>query len=337
MGWWLGSSRRTLQKYFDGGCHRGRRFQSKRSRSTRSVLCISIYDDKGVRGPGWRPLEVGRVTCLGRGPCAWSVAAVRHCSTIPAKRHQLPTKTWWPPLVASKFTVLIIECRPKVGILKINQSLVACLTVLRRPALSKIQQYEVGPVIAAAFMLLFFKPPARDSRVASWTAHSARDQSTSFVLWARPATNPLMLLLCGRCGWTWFLFVSWCAPFCLSGRACADAGEVRQALVILDNNLSMRGANGFSYSSILDALARQVSIILCIAFLPCGSDRKLSWRSYRFILDALATQVSILCIMIILCRSEQETNCDRVTAATALAWVRWLDWWFTLVRTCLLP
>ncbi|CAN0228811.1 unnamed protein product, partial [Laminaria digitata] len=41
-------------------------------------------------------------------------------------------------------------------------------------------------------------------------------------------------------------------------RACADAGEVKQALELLDVSLSGgRGANGFSYSSILDALARQ--------------------------------------------------------------------------------
>ena len=43
------------------------------------------------------------------------------------------------------------------------------------------------------------------------------------------------------------------------GRACADAGEVKQALEILDVSLSGgRGANAFSYSSVLDALARQV-------------------------------------------------------------------------------
>ncbi|CAB1117846.1 unnamed protein product [Ectocarpus sp. CCAP 1310/34] len=41
-------------------------------------------------------------------------------------------------------------------------------------------------------------------------------------------------------------------------RACADAGQVKEALDILDQNLSgQRGVNAFSYSSIIDALARQ--------------------------------------------------------------------------------
>ncbi|CAN0197133.1 unnamed protein product, partial [Ectocarpus sp. 13 AM-2016] len=41
-------------------------------------------------------------------------------------------------------------------------------------------------------------------------------------------------------------------------RACADAGQVKEALDILDQNLSgQNGVNAFSYSSIIDALARQ--------------------------------------------------------------------------------
>ncbi|CBJ26940.1 conserved unknown protein [Ectocarpus siliculosus] len=43
-------------------------------------------------------------------------------------------------------------------------------------------------------------------------------------------------------------------------RACADAGQVKEALDILDQDLSgQRGVNAFSYSSIIDALARQVA------------------------------------------------------------------------------
>lgn len=48
-------------------------------------------------------------------------------------------------------------------------------------------------------------------------------------------------------------------------RACADAGRTREALEILDDDLSgRRGVNGFSYSSIMDTLARQASLVLLV-------------------------------------------------------------------------
>lgn len=44
-------------------------------------------------------------------------------------------------------------------------------------------------------------------------------------------------------------------------RACADAGRIKEAVEILDGDLSgRRGVNGFSYSSIMDALARQAGL-----------------------------------------------------------------------------